>query len=128
MYTFEPIRSYSVPEAAKILGISRAAVTKRIKAGTLYAERIGRNYSIHGTHLSAALKTTSSSLVDSPNDSAYEIFRSLFPDVPPEQIEEAHERFSAYIRLIARIWDRLEKEGRTEEARALLKAQRKELH
>lgn len=36
----------STDEAAKILGISRIAVFKRIKNGTLPAQRIGRNYAI----------------------------------------------------------------------------------
>lgn len=33
-------------EAAKLLGLSRIAVFKRIKAGTLPAKKIGRNYLI----------------------------------------------------------------------------------
>lgn len=37
---------YSTIEAAKILGISRIAVFKKIKSGDLKAEKIGRNYAI----------------------------------------------------------------------------------
>jgi len=37
----------SAPKAAKILGISRVAVFKRIKAGQLPAIKIGRNYAIN---------------------------------------------------------------------------------
>lgn len=36
----------SVAEYAKLEGISRQAVQKRIKAGTVKAEKIGRNYVI----------------------------------------------------------------------------------
>lgn len=37
---------YSTTESAKILGLSRVAVFKRIRSGTLKAERYGRNYLI----------------------------------------------------------------------------------
>jgi len=36
----------SATEAAKLLGISRIAVFKRIKSGQLKAEKVGRNYII----------------------------------------------------------------------------------
>jgi len=125
MYTFEPTRSYSVPEAAKLLGISRAAVAKRIKAGTLSAERVGRNYAIKGVYLSAVLK-----LVAPPTGSSkerrYEMLQSIFGNkIPPEHLQEADERFSAYIRFIARMYDRLVSEGRGDELRARLDAARK---
>lgn len=42
---------YSVPEVAKILGVSRIAVFKRIKKGEIKAERIGRNYAIESGEL-----------------------------------------------------------------------------
>ncbi|MEA3249322.1 MAG: helix-turn-helix domain-containing protein [Patescibacteria group bacterium] len=41
-----PKMSYSVLELAKILGISRIAVFKKIKNGTIKAEKVGRNYVI----------------------------------------------------------------------------------
>jgi len=37
---------YSCPEAAKILGLSRIAVYKKIKKGQIKARKIGRNYVI----------------------------------------------------------------------------------
>ena len=37
---------FSVPEAAKILGISRVAVFRKVKSGKIDAIRIGRNYAI----------------------------------------------------------------------------------
>jgi len=37
---------FSTVELAKILGISREAVFKRIKAGKIHAIRVGRNYII----------------------------------------------------------------------------------
>jgi len=42
----EDKRFYSVPEAAKKLGVSRIAVFKRIRKGDLKAMRIGRAYVI----------------------------------------------------------------------------------
>jgi len=36
----------SIPEAARILGISRIAVYRKVKAGIIKAEKIGRNYAI----------------------------------------------------------------------------------
>lgn len=43
-------------EAAKILGVSRVAVFKKIKKGGLSARKIGRNYVIDKESLSPALK------------------------------------------------------------------------
>lgn len=42
---------YSVPEVAKILGVSRIAIFKKIKKGEIKAERIGRNYAIESSEL-----------------------------------------------------------------------------
>jgi excisionase family DNA binding protein len=36
----------TIPQAAKILGISRIAVYKKVKNGQIKADRIGRNYAI----------------------------------------------------------------------------------
>ena len=36
----------SAPELAKLLGVSRTAVFKRIDSGDIKAEKIGRNYAI----------------------------------------------------------------------------------
>jgi len=36
----------TIPEAARIVGISRIAVYKRVKKGKIKALRIGRNYAI----------------------------------------------------------------------------------
>ena len=48
----------TVSELAKILGISRVAVFKRIKKGNIKAIKVGRNYVIPTKALSAALKRT----------------------------------------------------------------------
>lgn len=48
----------STTELAKVLGISRIAVFKRIKAGAIRAERVGRSYRIRRTDLPAILGTT----------------------------------------------------------------------
>ncbi len=37
---------FSAPEIAKLLGVSRTAVFKKIKSGQIRAEKIGRNYII----------------------------------------------------------------------------------
>ena len=49
---------YSTVEAAKILHLSRIEVFRRIKAGKLKAEKIGRNYIIHYEDISEALGKT----------------------------------------------------------------------
>lgn len=43
----------SVPEFARILGISRIAVYKRIKKGQIKAIRVGKNYAIPIEYLTA---------------------------------------------------------------------------
>jgi excisionase family DNA binding protein len=40
------MKYYSVPEAAKLLKISRIAVYKQVKAGKIKSVRMGRNYAI----------------------------------------------------------------------------------
>jgi len=42
---------YSVPEIAKILGVSRIAIFKKIKKGEIKAEKIGRSYAIEAGEL-----------------------------------------------------------------------------
>lgn len=37
---------YSAPEIAKLLGVSRVAIFKKIRNGKIRAEKIGRNYII----------------------------------------------------------------------------------
>lgn len=37
---------FSAPEIAKLLGVSRVAVFKKIKSGLIKAEKVGRNYVI----------------------------------------------------------------------------------
>ncbi|OGI75601.1 hypothetical protein A3C67_00735 [Candidatus Nomurabacteria bacterium RIFCSPHIGHO2_02_FULL_42_19] len=39
-------RYFSAPEIAKLLGVSRTAIFKKIKSGQIHAEKIGRNYII----------------------------------------------------------------------------------
>ncbi len=45
----------SIPELAKILGISRIAVYKRVKKGQIKAEKIGRNYAIPQKYVTTLL-------------------------------------------------------------------------
>lgn len=40
------LQYYSTPEAAKLLGISRVEVFRRIKKGEIKAQKIGRNFAI----------------------------------------------------------------------------------
>jgi excisionase family DNA binding protein len=42
---------YSTSEAAKILGVSRVTVFRKIKEGTIKAEKIGRNFIIPADQL-----------------------------------------------------------------------------
>ncbi len=53
----------TVPELAKLLGISRIAVYKRVKSGQIPAEKIGRNYLISDRYITRNLtgKMTSES-------------------------------------------------------------------
>ena len=37
---------FSAPELAKLLGVSRTAIFKRIQSGQIHAEKVGRNYII----------------------------------------------------------------------------------
>ena len=46
MVLIDTENTISTTEAAKILGISREAVLKRIKKGRLKAKKVGRNYAI----------------------------------------------------------------------------------
>ena len=48
----------SVPELAKLLGISRIAVFKKIKSGVIHAEKIGRNYAVPREEFENILGTT----------------------------------------------------------------------
>jgi len=53
MVKFNPNKDfYSVAEAAKVLGVTRIAVFKKIKNGKIQAEKVGRNYIIRSSQLS----------------------------------------------------------------------------
>lgn len=43
----------SIPELAKILGISRIALYKKVKSGEIKAAKIGRNYAIPQRYLAS---------------------------------------------------------------------------
>jgi excisionase family DNA binding protein len=61
----------TIPQLAKILGISRIAVYKKVRNGQIKAERIGRNYAIprqavgisRGKPLSASAKKEIDSVI-----------------------------------------------------------------
>ncbi|KKS05193.1 MAG: hypothetical protein UU82_C0003G0014 [Candidatus Nomurabacteria bacterium GW2011_GWC2_41_8] len=42
----ESKKYFSAPEIAKLLGVSRVAIFKKIRSGQIHAEKIGRNYII----------------------------------------------------------------------------------
>jgi excisionase family DNA binding protein len=46
---------YSAPEIAKLLGVSRVAIFKKIRSGQIRAEKIGRNYIIPKEEYAAIL-------------------------------------------------------------------------
>ncbi len=48
----------TIPELAKLLGLSRIAVFNKVKRGEIPAERIGRNYAISYHHLDKILGKT----------------------------------------------------------------------
>ena len=48
----------SLPELAKILGISRIALYKKVKAGEIKAAKIGRNYAVPQEYLASLLGKT----------------------------------------------------------------------
>lgn len=48
----------STSEVAKLLGISRVAVFKKIKSGAIKAKKIGRNFAIHKKDLPEILGKT----------------------------------------------------------------------
>ncbi len=45
----------TIPELAKILGLSRIAVFRKVKSGEIKAIKIGRNYAISGKHLDSIM-------------------------------------------------------------------------
>ena len=48
-------RFFSTAELAKMLGVSRVAVFKKIRSGSIHAEKIGRAYVIPKEEIAAAL-------------------------------------------------------------------------
>jgi excisionase family DNA binding protein len=54
----EKCRYLTIPQLAKILGISRISVYKKVKKGEIEAVRIGRTYAIPKNTISGILGTT----------------------------------------------------------------------
>ncbi len=48
----------TIPQLARLLGISRIAVYKKVKKGQIKAERIGRTFAISNKHVAAILGKT----------------------------------------------------------------------
>ena len=48
----------TIPELAKILGLSRIAIFKRVKKGAIKAVKIGRNYAIPRAYVDSILGRT----------------------------------------------------------------------
>jgi len=48
----------TIPELAKILGLSRIAIFKRVKKGVIKAVKIGRNYAIPRAYIDSILGKT----------------------------------------------------------------------
>lgn len=51
----EDKKYFSAPEVAKLLGVSRVAIFKKIKSGQIHAEKVGRNYIISRDEYEAIL-------------------------------------------------------------------------
>ena len=49
---------YTIPEVAKIFGVSRIAMYKRVKKGEVKAVKIGRNYAIPKNYVDGILGKT----------------------------------------------------------------------
>ncbi len=52
------LRYITIPELAKILGVSRIAIFKKVKSGEIEAVKIGRNYAIPQRYVDAFLGKT----------------------------------------------------------------------
>lgn len=48
---------FSTAELAQMLGVSRVAVFKKIRSGTIHAQKVGRSYVIPREEMAAALGT-----------------------------------------------------------------------
>ena len=48
----------TIPQLARILGISRIAVYRKVKKGQIKAVKIGRTFAIHQKHIAAILGKT----------------------------------------------------------------------
>ena len=48
----------TIPELARILGLSRIAIFKRVKKGAIKAVKIGRNYAISRAYIDSILGKT----------------------------------------------------------------------
>lgn len=57
---------YSIPEAAALLGLSRIAVFKRVKAGSMAALRFGRNWAVPAAELERVLAAAKISPAPAP--------------------------------------------------------------
>ncbi len=52
---------YSIPEIARLLGVSRIYIYKKVKKGEIKAEKIGRNYAVEKETVENILGDTLSS-------------------------------------------------------------------
>ena len=67
MIQYQPKGKFiSVAELAKLLGISRVAVFKKIKKGQLPAEKIGRAYAISSAVVSNLLQAVDTNVLTEP--------------------------------------------------------------
>jgi excisionase family DNA binding protein len=113
MYTFEPHQSYSIPEAARILGVSRGALNKRVRRGTLRAERVGHSYVVQGAELIAALKAKAKP-PEPQKSSRDQLIETLCPKIPAKRRKEAGERLDEYLRFTLDLAERIAKERNAE--------------
>ena len=66
----------SIPQAAKILGISRIAVYKKVKEGKIKSVKIGRQFAIPATEISAnIIDVTGSDLSEKEKQDIHEAVR-----------------------------------------------------
>lgn len=70
----------TIPQAAKLLGISRIAVYKKVKNGQIKAQKIGRNYAIPQNAIVRASKLSTREIqrIDAAINKAFKEYSETF--------------------------------------------------
>jgi excisionase family DNA binding protein len=99
---------YSVPEAARYLGISERAVRKRIDAGTLAAERNGSRWVVFLKAVPGSVQGDTGGGTDAVSDpNLIEAQYRITPEVIEQTIERTGDKYVADITALAERFDQL---------------------